>query len=489
MLTRESLNANVVLANNFAKRGLVLSPKEGTPVKQLINAAHIPEPARVVNGGLDELDVEESIIKGSLHKDPQGICHHDLLMDEIVECVAKTVQSNLDLARNRVNPLIKEIVHETQVGLDSIETVGAAKVNIVPRNWHPIWNNNILGELISRYDETPVDNLKLDLIIPTPDSREGYLTILKTGIGRLDRDIESWFDQLPEGFVKYVFTSAFGDTLTGEHHTNNLTDLVTHFNGGIDHANRVLLVHLFSRHLLENIPEGVQRSLDEYRVYMSKIMAQSGRALNRFIERRKRNQKNRILLTKYPEENGLVGYNECTIEVNGDVYPQWLESGGEPDVLLGALVSDKETGFNSLIERKEQYIKAWQKHERMLNIRVHNERHNNAVEAFKRAVIKVISELDETIRMAPDAIYRQRLLECTERLEQGWYNDLYRSVRKVVCHVFFPHTDAYQILCAIDEAAEANPGIEIREAGYLAVINIVAEWVAKLIEVEPAAAI
>jgi len=486
MLTENTLNANIVLASTFAKRGLVLSAIEDTPVKQLINVAYYPEPVRGVDNEVAPMDAVEVIIKGSLHKDPQGICQHDMVMDEVVECVAKTVQVNLDMARNRVNPMIKEVVHRTQVGLDALESVGAAKVNIVPRTWHAIWNNNILGEFIDRYDEVPVDNLKLDLLIPAPSDYSGYLDLLKTGVARFDRDLENLFAELPENFVRYVFGEVFGDTLSNENHVNNLTDIISHFNSSNMHAVKVLLIHLFARKLLDNIPEGVNRPLEEYRAYMSTMLAQSGRSLNRIIDRRFKNRQNKVLVPRYPDKVGIVGYEDTAIEVNGDVYGDWLAAGGEPECILGALVSDQETGFQSLIDKKAAYKTAWQKHERMLNIRVQNERHNNAVEAFKKAVLESLAELDEGVRMAPDAIYRQRLLDCVSRLDQGWYNDLYRCTRKIVCEVFFPHTDAYQILCAIDQAAEANPGIEVREAGYLAVINIVSEWVAKLIQVEPA---
>jgi hypothetical protein len=478
MITDSSINASVNLASKFAKKGLLLSPITSTPISQLVNASYFPTPT----GEFLQMDIDDKLKKGSTHRSPDGVCHHDLVMDEVVEPIVKVIKLNLDLARNRVNPIIRDVVECTQKELDNMESVGAPRVSIVPQNYHSVWSNNLLLELVERFEEAPVNDQAMNVLVPMPETYEALTGLLKTGIARLDREVEDLLSSLPEEFVKYTYTSAFGDPISSDGN-QSLINLVSHFGNSQMMASSILLLHLFARGLSNSVPENINMSLPEFKAYLATVIEQSGRAINRVMQKRVKEKNRKVLIYDYPLEGSLVGSVDTTVRVNGDIYNDWLQDGGEPEVILGALVGDRETGYQGLIDRKDQYKALWVKHERTLKLRIVNDRQNNALEALKRSLLKVVSELDEEIKFADVAVYRQRIVDATVKLSGMWFEDIYRTVRKVVCEVMFPHTDALKVLCALDEAAEANPDLDIREAGHLAVINIVAEWVAQLIDV------
>ena len=74
-------------------------------------------------------------------------------------------------------------------------------------------------------------------------------------------------------------------------------------------------------------------------------------------------------------------------------------------------------------------------------------------------------------------------------MPMDWHQtNLYGEIRQLVCSVIYGHTDVLEILIAIDTASAANPNIPVREAAYLAVIEIAGIWVARLMKVGPVTA-
>ncbi|WP_227647997.1 hypothetical protein, partial [Klebsiella pneumoniae] len=57
-----------------------------------------------------DMSPEERILFGSTAKNAQGVCEHDMVMDEVVQVLKRTVTWGLDLARNQVNPSVHSAV-------------------------------------------------------------------------------------------------------------------------------------------------------------------------------------------------------------------------------------------------------------------------------------------------------------------------------------------------------------------------------------------
>lgn len=483
MINSSTLEAVYPLAEKLAKRGIKITPHPTTPVDQLQQVAHRPVPSRLVDSeSASPVDSAESnILQGSMMKDAMGVCRHDVVMEEVADVVADTVRRNLDLARNVINPMVKAVAQETEEYVQAAESVKKTYVSVVPVFYRSIWDTQALGEMVARYDETPVVKVALNLVVPYAADRDSLLDLAKTGARRFDEEVEAFFESLPENFPEETYRMTFGvDRSLTLDDVAVVSDAISN-----QHClDRALLIHLFSRKLMQNVPEGVPASLDDYRNYMANLISQTGRIINGIMRRRELAIKQRQLVVYWPMGLDRLGGEPINIPVNGDVYKEWLSKGGEPDAIIGAYIGDQEKGFTALLEKKESYIADWERRSRVLGTTQRLQRFNHAVEGMAQAVTRQINDMDEEQLPVPREVLHQRLKDHLSMLHGNFYDRVYDYARKLVCTVIFPHTMGLKILCAIDNVAKDYPDIEVREAALLATIEIVAEWVAKLCKVE-----
>lgn len=477
MIQQNTLEAVYPLAELLANKGIRVSPIGTTPLEHLMNAGHLELPTKGV--GETMMSAEERILKGSVSKDAFGACHHDMAMDEMVEVISATVTRNIDMARNVVNPMIKEVVEDTTELMAAAERIHQTRISVTPLFHHSIWNSPTLAEMVGKYSETPLREVKFYLGVPAELDQASLLELAKTGASRFDEEVESLFEKLGEQRVVDIYQAVFSDAANVRMHS--LDEMIRGHSGPSDH---VLLIHLFARKLIQEVPEGVPAGLQEYRAYMADILSQSGRAVVSMMRRRELDRQRRHLVSVWPYGRERLGEVQIDIVVNGDVYTQWLNEGGSPEVIMGAYVSDQARGYTELLEGKEKYLSAWKSQERVLATTQRFNRFNNAVQAVQEAVGKQIAQMEDDDLIVQKGLLYRRLKDEVQFLRGRFYEDLYCSMRVLICKVIFPHTDALRILTAIDAVSEENPGIEVREAALLATIEIVATWVAKLCRVE-----
>lgn len=478
MIHEATLEAVYPLAELLARRGKRVTPLDSTPIDQLSKAGHLPLPTR----GIDELPTSEGrILQGSRSKDAMGACTHDVVMDELVEVISQTVRNNLDLSRNQINPIVKEVALDTEEYIRDAQAIHKTHVSVVPVHYAAIWNSPVLSEMVARYQETALRNVDLRLEIPGATDRDALLVLAKTGASRFDEEVEEWMAGLDESTLLHAWHSVFGNSRVRE-----LRNVVSSFKASPENGRGdiALLVHLWARKLLQDPPEGVSMGLEAYRAYVSDILAQSGRVLVAVQDQREKNIQLRQLIFSWPTSPSQIGQHPIELLVNGDVYGQWLEQGGEPDAIIGSFVTDQQRGFTALLENGERYAKEWERQSRVLGTTQRMKRFNHGVEGLRQAIARQINELDDDVLVVSREQYHQRLEQGLKTLKNNFHQHIYVVARMLVCNVLFPHTHGLEILTAIDQAAEDHPGIEVREAALLATIEIVSAWVVKLCKVE-----
>lgn len=478
MIHESTLEAVYPLAEKLAEKGIKVTPLETTPIAQLTQAGHYPMATR----GVDNLpSADMRILEGSKFKDPSGMCRHDIVMDEMVDVIAKTVSGNLDMARNVINPIVKEVTQDVEAHLQDAESIHRTHVSVVPLNYKSIWNSPVLSEMVARYSETALKRVNLSVHIPHVAEKDELLELALTGATRFDTEVRELFETLPEETVLSAYARVFGDSRAPLlEDVLSVGDVVTH-RGRLETA---LLVHLFARKLIQTPPEGVRLGLDEYRAYVANILSQSGRVVVGILNRRESAIQRRQLVSIWPMGREQVGRGPIEIYVNGDVYLKWLDAGGEPECILGAFVSDQERGYTALLENKERYCTEWARQSRVMATTQRLNRFNHAVEGMRLAIAKQINELDDDQLVVSREHLHALLEKNLSRLYGHFYEEIYVYARMMVCKTLFPHTMGLKILCAIDTAAKDNPGIEVREAALLATIEIVASWVSKLMKID-----
>lgn len=473
MIQQNTLNVVYPLAELFQERGMKVSAMPTTAVDKLCQACHydvIQELHPI------EVDPVQAILRGSSTAGVDGAVQHDLTMDEVVEVVAETVKGNLHVARNVVNPIIKEVVADLREHMQFAENALQGEVNVAPDFYEAVWNSPTMDAMIDRYVEVAFKTIPLQLEVPQDQEGLSLENLVYTGSVSFDEDLDEVIDRCGEDTVYRLYSYIWGGPSGRSRELNEVLKALG--------RNETLLIHLMARRLIDNPTDGVDMSLPRYNAYMADIIAQTGRHLNRLRQRRLRAQRQNILVDSYPPERSALGRAPVTIEVNGDLYNQWLEKGGTPEAIIGAFITDQARQADALMSEKARYEKAWERHHRVLITGQRLNRFNHGVEGMRRAVSRQINDLDDEVVPVSKEILHKKLEENLSSLYGHWYETPYEYARKVVCKTIFPHTMALQILCAIDHVSDDHPGIEVREAALLATIEVVGTWVAKLCKTE-----
>lgn len=473
MLSQSSIEASWALAEKLAKMGITLRAVDDSPLGVLVNISSAEAYLYGQAQGVDHTppDIVSLLMSGSTSKNSLGEVQHDNAMAEAVKMVSRTLEYNLDLARNKVNPLIQEVMTSTQAYMDQSGSSTLSPLNIVPFYLNPVWNSPVLHSLVERYQNLPVTDMPLrSMSIPMP----GNMTeAAMTGAGAFDDEVTAYIASLPPDMPAAVWNAAFSATPVAG--LNSLLSI--NGNGQGDNA---LLMFLFSRRLFtSDAPEGVNMSAGEWSAYLSTITSQAGKAVCRFLEKRAMDNKYSNLIVTCPIGARPTG----DIVVNGEVYDRFLKEGGSPEVIFGG-ISEQVRGYRELLDKRDYFCKAWGRIYSLLQSTATSERYNALKEGLALAVAKVINRMSDDESPVPKIVLHERLRERMKHVKQKDMENLYLVSRKAICRVIFPHTDAEKMLLAIDDATRAHPEMEVREAALLAAIDFLSAWITSLFKVE-----
>lgn len=471
---------------------LALRPVSGSPLESVCRASN---PLLYKEG---EVDLNPFMIaEASKNKRPDGVSSHDETMEEAVQHVSKIVSANLALARGTVNPVVKRVVDNAQQKISQHTMALSQPYTVVQDRFHAVWDNPVLENFVSRYEDSPA--LRINSLGGMPDlSVDQIEDAAMTGVDRFDSELTELINAHSANWLESVYQMAFKQYTSDENNTSffeiigvdNVEDLLRRSR---HHGTRDVLIVVFclARKFFSDAPEGASVTLQQLRDWMSTLMNQTGRIICQVMERRNReNRKNRLVVS-YPGGNiDIHKNNGANILVNADVYPRWIKEGGTPEALMGAAVTDKEMSYTLLLDT-EKYEKAWRRHERIISTEIRSKRQTVSHKALFDAVAYEINTMEDNGLLsdaeAGDSLRQEKhkaLTTCMGNVTGNALSDerFYYTSRKLVCDVLFPRTEANAILSAIDTAASENEDIDIREAGYLATIEIVSDWVADQIE-------
>lgn len=486
MIREKSLFAVMPLADEYADKGQVLSAAEGSPLAPMCRVSN-PLNAMIKDIGVDAF----SIMELSRQKQENGTASHDERTEEAVNFAADIIRGNLQLARNVVNPIIKRAVENIEQAVKDSAAQMAQPLTIVQHQYHEVWNNPILQGFVERYADSPAFELQTRHGMPklSSDQLEEHL---QQGVSRFDSDLEKLVDERSGNWLVAIYQAAFQtDEGQSEMIDEGVPPIESLLRNPLRYADELVVVHCLARSFARSVPEGTTIELSVFRDWMSTLQSQSGRAIARVYELREKHARQKVLIRQWPPLN-IEFYRDqgATIVVNGEVYRQWLQEGGKPEALMGAAVTDKEENYQSLLDKTEGYIKSWERQERIIRSEIRFNEFNRTVAALEKAIAYEINTYEfEQDADKGDAVkvgFHAKLKELVKGLnaKQVDKHNLFGTVRNLICTIMFPRTEAERILCAIDAAAEENPDITIREAGFLAVIEIVSEWVACQINVD-----
>lgn len=143
---------------------------------------------------------------------------------------------------------------------------------------------------------------------------------------------------------------------------------------------------------------------------------------------------------------------------------------------MGASYSNQARRMDELLDSQESLLVAYKRHEALISENFEASRFNRTVDALRGEFVKQLNLLPDDALMQNrenyiGAIQKELALFASRDLGSLWY-----FVRRAVCNVFFPHTNALRVLTKIDEVAERMPEASVQIASYHATIEILVDW-------------
>lgn len=503
MIRSTSLSAIIAMAQNLIETKYIIIPKPQTPLSEAVAKCY--SPSMHTNCGQSPLTSADAIntlqdLCWMMRNPDNNIvtandsCHGDVC-DQFAKLLADSVRDTISTSRTIVTPLVNQIVDYIQQCRKNNETNIANTLTIVVDRFESIWDSETLHDLVGRFNDAPAyGDVELFNVHPAL-TVEQIVAMLKTGVARADKDIEEWLDFVGTDYVVRTYQSYFVPSMDRET-TKRLDPSDYGYNihwldgRGIAARNEYLAVHLFARTLLQNPPEGLDMSLEQYREMMAGVLEQTGRMICRLFEHRRFDREQKRLVLNWPAENAefMAQYPDLGhLFVNGDIYDEWLAEGGTPEALLGSAVTDRSMNYSWLIENKDQYERDYASRTAVVRSGQSSREYGVVLSALRDSITKAINELPED-RLV-DGTRSNLHIKLDGYLQETYMQDvseknIYRTVRKIVCGVMFQNRDIRTVLDNIDTLREEHGDMEIREIALLSTIDLLTRWFSTLVDIK-----
>lgn len=466
MLNTSAIFSAFPLAEQLDAANAILVPVAGTPLHQLVAASNTrTDMVYKQDTGEVMIDTYSMELAANAKLPGTEVSAHDAAMDEYIKVAARAVQNALTVARNVVQPRINELVELTTMRLKSATPSDLTRVAISTADDCPALFNPAFQKMIGKYENAPV------VPVPMSINAEGFtvedlIGMMTTGIDSLDTEIVAWAGNLSASTIQFVWRTFF----TFDDAAANLS-----FNDRLRlQENFAPIVFLLARHLLENdeILAGQNISLKDYKACLEGYMEQAGRALC-----------SRLNMAELSVKNGVLvrSIQGTTINVNPPVYNQWLESGGDNDILFGMAISaDRNFTISSITEKATQYRSAWAKYVALTtsteNVRRFTFLQDQLIICYESILKK--PDAEGNVRDANSVADEMKRFKAEVRaIGKEDTADLLALARRLVCRTSFDNTPAELILSKMDEVAKQSPNLAPREAAALATLWYISSWV------------
>ncbi len=483
MLRVQAISAGQDVAAVMTNKGITLAPKAGTPLKILFD--YSTKGSQVItstdpNTNCDVYDIVKGITNGNLN----GETAHDVSQKEIEEVLYRNTSNAIAFARNVVNPAIKAI-HET-VATAANEVSNISRLGILPFYYDELFDLPVWSAMIAKHDEIPVSSVRVDVTaFPLGLDPAWLLETIKTGSTKIDERIQAIISTQADDYLNSIYAALFAN----DNDANARLSLLSRTGGGefTFASNRLNVPHcavayLLAKGMFDNPPEGVKLSKADYELQVSSVLAQAGRRLCRAIETRKEDLRTKFLVISMPQPGW--NYNGQNIVVNGDVYDKFLADGGTPEILIGNVQIAGDSFLPGIVARAEEALRAYRKHEAEIV-----EQHDASfVSRVKSALYNAVLELvrntpdDELSRSRADCV--SELREHTKFIGRAELNNLWVLIRRLVCHVLYPHSDALKILSLFDDIAARQPNDSVELVEYHVMLSYLVEYLSECLVVQ-----
>lgn len=476
MLSIEAIQSGLPLAERFDQKRFIVTPRPETPLEMLVAHTRTGEEVISSNDGVEIKIDYQQMSQAAANKDPVfGESTHDNVLDDVAAVCIPAVQGHIKFAKEVVRPIISDLVTRTADAMTELTPSNLLGMEVLVEELPAPLTNNAFDTMVRKFEETPLDSPMLGFDLPEQSGPE-LVEIMKTGSGSLDGDIEQFAATLGDGALIGIWKNLFQKQQAdiNEARSMRFVDYLQDSENGLDTA---LVVFLLARKLVEHPLDGITMGLQQYETLMADYRDQAAAQLCRELNAIEAAEKSGAM---------VLSYSSNKVVVNANLYRQWIEAGGDNDVLFGNLLQATPYVMVADIDENAQALaRAWQNHSALVATVESNKRFARTKETLASVFRQQMREIEaeETANIQDPAAVIRKFDELLDEVTEDDMECLYTLALKLVCRSRFARTEAERILAGIDRVKRKNPSLEPREAATISIISYIAWWVASQMQV------
>lgn len=482
MLSESVSNSALPLIERVVDQGFKVSPAPNSPLSLLVEQSVHPDIALMADYvGRDRNQAETATWMTAMHDVALGKSedHHAITMTDIVNTVANSVRITIDTARNKVNPVVLEVVREIEREFHESIVAVAANVTFRFSDENTLLTSDDFRSMI-RHDK----GVSLQQNIPSVSAyksltSEAILPMLKTNIDNLDTEIAKWASTTGTEKIVETFRAVFGSGST-----HNVQYLIRDLDAAV-------AIYLIARHLESNedsLSHAENIQLSTLRAALATVKAQAAFVIESQIVRFSKTRERGVVVHAYPERNAQVtnaGQNGKLLEVvvHRAQFDEFCKRGGNIEMIYGNILeTDRKYNIDDIMSTGERAARRWDNH--MLQLR--NQADSRKFEIFKRAIVAAVARWireQDDFSLAIDQIMIE-VRGLVGKLNYDALGDIYGNVLRIVDVALFHNSDAVKFLRIMNKYAQDQPNLDNRHVATLAATEYTAAWVSSMLIVE-----
>lgn len=468
-------SATIFLQNLFAN-GKVLEPVKGTPLAELtlccLSAVRddTSPSARSQELNLESICFDVVEMSNCYNGKIQSSSDHDVYMDRAIAMASDVIQRNLNLTRNKVQPMVRELVEHVEVALQNFSNVTFQTPILTDKIYdaftHPYINDMVESAAANVYYEDFPFIKEFPMV-----AAEAIRELIPPMNSDLDNRLQEVLDSIgPDGLVG-IYNSAF---VTGDLSIRKTTR----------NENIILLVMV--NNMITTKPAIVNAKVEEFYEKLLTLKAQVALRIKNDLTRwREAYESNRLVLA-YPERIGTGADSaKDPIIVHDDLYTEWLTAGGDPDLIYGAFFSDRPVNGQDILRERGKY--QYEAAQYLTQLQAANDNKRSAV--IRRAMREKMTEIFDTelaqegsgLNESHRTAYNTRLNDATS-LE---LDDVLGFSTLLVCESLYPETYAKKIIDGLNRYQKQYPTAQVEDLATLVISDLLVEWAVNLLMVKP----
>lgn len=392
----------------------------------------------------------------------------DESFNTICSNLASKLNNELILVKNKLRPFMNDVITYVNGKLEEIQTPSP----ISGYNIEVFVNNHLLDELYKQkilHPRRDPHYLTIPLSVPCPDDDETLISYFTHPTTSIDMYIEPIRSKLKASGLKEVFEKYF----------SNLSETNPNIaNMGVNTLEKVdetILVYVAANNFVDNIPAGIVGDETVFKTNMANFYAEVCNFLS---------------ITKShidAIENGrqlVIRINGKTAFVHGELYKEFLDNGGTPDVILGLIATQTENladyMYDSIIEKQGEYHTAWANFVKVSSFS-QMEREVNKYKTLYSIVIKDIYEnqIPEDLKEYLEVSYDECVVKFNEVINNApkdYILDVDIVIRDLVGKILFPNTNFQHFAEHITEYVKLNPTFTPADGATFAAVELIIDF-------------